>query len=375
MSPDFRVASMLAQGNHFVDPATGAIVPPIHLSATFDRSTGTIDYRRSENPTNLVVETALAALDGAAATMTFSSGMGAAVTVLETLRAGQHMVAPIFLYNGIKRWILRVSKLRGFTVSFADIREPGALEAAVVPGLTALIWTEVVTNPTCDVVDIEATARAAHAAGAILVVDATFTPPVTIRPLDLGADLVMQSATKYLNGHSDVLAGSLSTRDQNERWAEMEYVRMATGAVLHPLDAWLLLRGMRTLAVRFKEISANALLVAEHFANHPKVDRVLYPGLKTHPAHSLAQRELQGGFGGMMAIEVRGGLAEAKRVSEAVKLVIRATSLGSVESLVEHRFPLEGDITPVPENLLRLSIGIEDPGDLIDDLEQALATI
>ena len=375
MSPDVRVASMLAQGNHFVDPATGAIVPPIHLSATFDRGVGGIDYRRTENPTNQVVETALADLDGAAATMTFSSGMAAAVTVLETLRAGQHLVAPIFLYNGIKRWILRVSKLRGFTVSFADIREPGALEAAIVPGLTAMVWTEVVINPTCDVMDVAAAARAAHAAGAILVVDATFTPPVTIRPLDLGADLVMQSATKYLNGHSDVLAGSLSTREKNERWTEMEYVRMATGSVLHPLDAWLLLRGMRTLVVRFKQISANAMVVAEHFARHPKVERVSYPGLESHPAHAVAKHELQGGFGGMMAIEVRGGLAEAKRVAEAVKLVIRATSLGSVESLLEHRFPLEGDITPVPENLLRLSIGIEDSDDLINDLEQALATI
>jgi cystathionine gamma-synthase len=376
MPENLHLASLLAQGNHFVDPLTGAIVPPIQLAATFDRGVGQIDYRRTESPTNQVVEGAIAELDGGARTMTFASGQSAAMAVFETIRPGQHVVAPTFLYNGIKRWVLRVSKLRGFEVSFVDVRDGAAFERAVRPGATALIWTEVVTNPTCDVVDIEQAARAAHSVGAALVVDATFTPPVTIRPLDLGADYVMQSATKYLNGHSDVLAGSLSTRrEDDERWRELQYVRTATGTVLHPLDAWLLLRGMRTLLVRFSRISENALTVARHFESHPKVERVSYPGLESHTAHALARRQLTAGFGGMMAIQVRGGLEEARRVSESVQVIIRATSLGSVESLVEHRHPIEGDINPVPPNLIRLSIGIEDPDDLINDLEQALGSI
>ncbi len=372
MPEEPHVESLLAQGYHFVDPDTGAIVPPIHLSATFHHSVDEFGYRRESSPTTATAEKMLAQLNGGP-TLAFASGISAAAAILETVRSGEHIVAHHTVYQGIKRWMLRQADRRGVAVSFVDVRDAEAVRASVRPGETVLVWTEVVVNPTCEVVDVRALAEVTHAAGARLAVDATFTPPLTIRPLEFGADLVMQSATKYLNGHSDVVAGVVTARAGDPVFEDLRTVRKLTGSILHPLDAWLLMRGMRTLGLRFERASANALLVARHFENHPALERVSYPGLPSHPDHAVAAGELTGGFGGMMALYVRGGREQAIRVAEAVQLIVRATSLGGVESLIEHRAAFEADVNPVPENLLRLSVGIENPQDLIADLEQALS--
>jgi len=374
MSEDPRIASLLAQGYHFLDRETGAIVPPIHLAATFHKSVEDFGYRREASPTTAIAERMLTELNGGPS-LAFASGISAAVAILETVRPGQHVIAHRTVYQGIKRWMRRMEESRGVDVSFVDVRDADAVRAAARPGRTALIWTEVVVNPTLEVVDVEQLATVAHEAGARLAIDATFTPPVTLRPLERGADLVMQSATKYLNGHSDAVAGVVSAQKPDALWREIETVRTYTGSILHPLDAWLVMRGLRTLPLRFERASATALQVARHFERHPKVERVSYPGLESHPDHDVAVRELRGGFGGMMALYVKGGRAEALRVAEAVRLIVQATSLGGVESLIEHRASFEADVNPVPENLLRLSVGIEDPADLIRDLEQALATV
>jgi len=373
MADRTRIASRLAQGMHFQDPVTGAIVPPIHLAATFARGVSDYEYGRGKNPTNTVLEAALAELDGGVASRTFASGMTAAVTVLETVRTGQHVVAPHVMYNGIKRWLNRLAATRGVEVAFVDMTNLEAVREALHPGRTTLVWTEAVINPTMDVVDIAAVAALAHEAGAQLVVDATFTPAVTLPALALGADFVMQSATKYLNGHSDVLAGVVTAKATDSRWAEMEAVRNMTGGVLHPFDAWLVLRGLRTLPIRFARSSETALTLARRLTQHPRVERVRYPGLGEDPGHAVASRQFRAGYGGMMAVMVKGGADAAARVAERVQLAIRATSLGSVETLIEHRYPLEHEVNPaVPPNLIRLSVGIEDPDDLVADLEQAL---
>ena len=372
MAEEPHVESLLAQGYHFVDPDTGAIVPPIHLSATFHHSVDAFGYRRESSPTTAMAERMLGELN-AGPTLAFDSGISAAVAILETVRSGEHIIAHHTVYQGIKRWMMRQAERRHVAVSFVDVRDGEAVRAAVRPGETVLVWTEVVVNPTCEVVDLRALSQLAHAAGARLAVDATFTPPLTIRPLDLGADLVMQSATKYLNGHSDVVAGVVTARAGDPILEDLQNVRKLTGSILHPLDAWLLMRGLRTLALRFERASANALIVARHFERHPALERVVYPGLESHPDHAVAAGELTGGYGGMMALHVRGGRDRAVRVAEAVRLIVQATSLGGVESLLEYRAAFEADVNPVPENLLRLSVGIENPQDLIADLEQALS--
>jgi cystathionine gamma-synthase len=374
MPEDPALSSLLAQGYHFVDEETGAIVPPIHLSATFHHNVDEFGYRRESSPTTAVAERMLSELNGGRS-LAFASGISAAVAILETVRTGQHIIAHHTVYQGIKRWMMRLRDMRGIDVTFLDVRDEDAFQSAVRPGKTVLVWTEAVVNPTCEVVDVKALADRAHAAGARLAVDATFTPPVTIRPVELGADFVMQSATKYLNGHSDVVAGIVTAREDGPMFEEMGAVRKLTGSILHPLDAWLLMRGMRTLPLRFERASSNALAIARHFEHHPKLDGVSYPGLEDHPDYAVAARQLTGGFGGMMALYVKGGRQEALQVADTVRLIIQATSLGGVESLIEYRAAFEADVNPVPENLLRLSVGIEDAGDLIRDLERALQEI
>jgi cystathionine gamma-synthase len=236
-----------------------------------------------------------------------------------------------------------------------------------------VVWIETPVNPTWDVIDIAQAAEIAHAAGAVLAVDGTVASPVTTRALEYGADIVFHSATKYLNGHSDVVAGVLVTAREDERWEDIKLVRTLTGGILGPHEAWLLLRGMRTLFLRFDQASTTALQLAQHFEGHPRLQQVLYPGLETHPGHAIARRQMTRGFGGMLSLLVKGGADEAKRIAGKTRLMVRATSLGGVESLIEHRASSEGPRSAVPKNLLRLSIGIENCQDLIDDLEQSLA--
>jgi cystathionine gamma-synthase len=374
------VASKLAQVSHYIEALTGGIVPPLHTSTTFSRNAnyeliGKYIYGRYQSPTYDPVEQLIAELEGAQEAKLFSSGLAAATAVFETVNSGQHIIAPTVMYHGLQDWLRRIAEKRNIELTLYDAKDLEALRKIVQPGRTAVVWIETLLNPTWDVIDIAGTARIAHEAGAILVADATVTPPVTIRTLDLGADIVLHSVTKYLNGHSDVTGGVLATKAINPRWDEIKTIRKLVGGVLGPFEAWLLLRGMRTLAVRFERASENAMRIARHFERHPAVERVLYPGLPDHPGHMIAKAQMTNGFGGMMSLCVKGGADEAKRVATSVKMFIPATSLGGVESLIEHRASVEGPLSTVAKNLLRISVGIENGEDLIADLEQALESI
>ncbi len=377
LAPESRVA----QGLHYVDPLTGAIVPPIQMSTTFARDedyrlvSSFHSYARDHNPTFAAAERMLADLEHGADALLFGSGMAAAVAVFQTLSPGDHIVVPKVMYWGLRNWLVKFCSQWGLEVDLYDPGAAGALPRAVQQGRTRLVWIETPCNPTWDVVDIAAAATIAHQAGARLAVDSTVPTPVLTRPLELGADIVMHSATKYLNGHADVVAGALVTARDDEFWDRIREVRAEAGALLGSFEAWLLQRGMRTLFVRVEKACASALKIATHFDGHPQLDRVLYPGLKSHPGHAVAARQMQGGFGGMLSFRIRGGAPAALQVASSCRVFIRATSLGGVESLIEHRYSIEGPDSPVPEDLLRLSIGIEAPDDLIADLEQALDSV
>jgi len=285
---------------------------------------------------------------------------------------GDHVVAPQQMYWTIRVWLEELASSGRITLDLVPNGDLDALRAVVRPDRTKIVWVETPSNPTCAITDISASAEIAHAARARLVVDGTVATPVLCRPLDFGADLVMHSATKQLNGHSDVLAGALVTRVEDDFWAGLKHDRAYRGAVLGPFEAWLLLRGMRTLFLRVPAAARGALRVAELLAGHPGVAEVMYPGLPTHPGHAVAARQMDGGFGMMLSFRPVGGEAAAKRVVAALSVFRNATSLGGVESLVEHRAPVEGPATRVPDDLIRLSLGIEDAGDLMADLVQAL---
>ena len=370
------IDTLLAQGGHFVDPQTGAIVPPIHTSTTYARDQDYeligYGYSRRDNPTYAQVESVLAELEGAAEALIFASGLAGIATFFETTRVGDHIVAPHIMYHGTRDWLHRLEHRHGVLVSYFDAAQRGALEAAVRAGETKVVWVEPSVNPTWDVIDIRATAQIAHDAGAILGVDATATPAVTLRALELGADIVFHSGTKYLSGHSDVTAGVLATRVIDERWEDVKTARMLLGGVMGPFESWLLFRGMRTLHLRYERQAANALAIASHFEGHPKLEAVLYPGLESHPGHAIAKQQMRNGFGAMLSFLVNGDAATARRVATRTQLFVPATSLGGIESLIEHRASTEGPHSNVPNNLLRLSVGIEQVDELIADLDQAL---
>lgn len=360
------------------DAATGGIVPPVHLATTFERDAaynlpGERNYIRPDNPAAQQPEAVLAALEGGAGALVFSSGMAAATAVFQALSPGDHVVVPRVMYWALRAWLLEEGRRWGLEVETVDMTDPQRIAAAVRPGKTRLIWVETPGNPTWDVTDIAAAAEIAGQAGARLAVDNTVPTPVFTRPIALGADIVMHSATKYLNGHSDVLAGALVTAREDEFWQRIGAIRTLQGGMLGAFEAWLLLRGMRTLYLRVPRAASSTQRIAEHFARHPRLEAVLYPGLSDHPGHAVARRQMEGGFGAMLSIRVKGGATAALDVAGRLRLWTRATSLGGVESLVEHRASVEGPGSPAPADMLRLSVGIEDPADLIDDLEQALA--
>ena len=369
--------TLAAQAMGFVDAESKGIVPPLHTATTFIRDpdnqyrSGRI-YGRDDNPTYDHAEALLAALEGGREALVFASGMAAATAVFQALAPGDHVVAPRVMYWALRNWLLGFARHWGLAVDIVDTDRLDALRAAVKPGRTKLVWIETPANPTWAVTDIAAAAEIAHAAGARLAVDSTVATPVLTRPLSLGADIVMHSATKYLNGHSDVVAGALITRATDDYWTRVSSLRAQLGGILGPFEAWLLLRGMRTLYPRVELASRGALALATHFAKHPKIEQVLYPGLAGDPGHVVAKKQMQGGFGGMLSIRVRGGEAAAIAAAARVKVWKRATSLGGVESLLEHRASVEGAGSPAPPDLLRLSVGLEHVGDLVADLEQAL---
>ncbi len=372
-------ATLLAQAGHFIDAETRAIVPPIHSSTTFardqDYALGRYIYSRDDNPTFAQAEELIAGLEGGAASLLFASGLAAASAVFEPLRPDQHVIAPISMYYALQAWLKILTERRGIGLTLVDPTDPKNVADAIRPGETAIVWVETLSNPTWDVADIRALATIAHDAGAILGVDATVTPPLTCRPLDLGADIVFHSTTKYLNGHSDVLGGVLTTAAMDANWTDILGVRKFVGGVMGPFEAWLLLRGMRTLSVRWERASENAMALARHFQSHPKIQAVRYAGLTDHPGHSVAAAQFTGGFGGMMSILIRGGAEAALTVAKSVRLFVPATSLGGVESLIEHRATVEGPGSATPDSLLRISVGIEAVDDLIGDLEQALEKV
>ena len=373
-------STLAAQALGWRDSITGSLVPPLIASAPYERAadgsyTAGRIYTRDQNPTYDQAEALLAELECGAGAMLFSSGMAAATTVFETLESGSHVVAQRNMYWTIRRWLEELAAAGRISLDLVPNGNLECLKSVIRPGETKIVWIETPANPTCEITDIAASAEVAHAGGARVVVDSTLATPVLCQPLEWGADLVMHSATKQLNGHSDVLAGALVTKVADDLWARIGHDRASRGAVLGPFEAWLLLRGMRTLFLRVPTAARNAFRVAELLTEHSSVAEVMYPGLAGHPGHSIAAGQMQGGYGTILSFRPVGGEIAAKRVVGALKLFRNATSLGGVESLVEHRAPVEGPDTNVPNDLIRLSLGIEDETDLVSDLEQALETV
>ncbi len=371
-------ATRLAQALHFYDAQTGAVTPPIQPAATYARDTDYVprkpyNYRRDGNQTTAQAEAIIADLEDATESLLFASGMSAANAVIEHLPNGAHVVVPKVMYHGVLNQFKMYHARNRLDVSYYAAGDLDELAAAVRTGETQLVWAESPNNPDWEVTDITAAAEIAHDAGAKLVTDCTGTPPCATRALDLGADISFHSATKYLNGHSDITAGVLSVRETGQYWDDIWTVRNLQGTVLHSFDAWLLIRGMRTLFLRFEKATQNAMAIAKHFEGHLKLTAVRYPGLPSHKGHAIAKRQTGGQYGGMMSILVKGGEQAAIDVARFCEVFYPATSLGGVESLIEHRKTVSGEGFPVDPTLLRLSIGIEDADDLIRDLEQALA--
>jgi len=360
------------------DEATGATVPPVHLATTFLRDPDNqyrkgFSYGRPDNASVRQVERVLTELEGGAASLLVASGMTAATTAFLALERPAHVVAPNVMYWGLRDWLARDAASFGIEAAFVDATDPAAIAAAIKPGRTKLVWIETPANPLWSLSDIAATAKIAHAAGALLGVDSTVPTPVLTQPVAYGADVVMHSATKYLNGHSDVIAGALVFARLDAYSERASRVRSLLGGILGPFEAALLLRGMRTLHVRVRHQCTAAMAIARHFQADRRLEAVLYPGLPAHPGHAIARRQMQGGFGGMLSLRVSGGEAAAVAVAAKVRVWKRATSLGGVESLIEHRASIEGPASPCPPDLLRLSVGLESTLDLLGDLEEALA--
>jgi cystathionine gamma-synthase len=369
--------TLAAQALGRIDEGTRAIVPPIHLATTFERDPDNLyrsgnAYGRPDNETVREAEAVIGALEGAAATLVYGSGMSAAIALFLSLGPGARVIAPAMMYWALRAWLANEAPAFGIAVDFVDTEDLPTLAQAVKPGLTRLVWLETPSNPLWGVSDIEGAARIAHAAGAVLAVDSTCATPVFTRPIALGADVVMHSATKYLNGHSDVIAGALCFGEDDALCARARKIRQSHGLILHPFEAFLLTRGLRTLDLRARAASDNAMELASRLSNYAAVSAVLYPGLPHHPGHDVARRQMRGGFGGMLSIRVRGGAEAAIATAARVRLWKRATSLGGVESLIEHRASIEGAGSPCPTDLLRLSAGVEDVDDLWRDIDEAL---
>ena len=364
------------------DPTTGAVAVPIYQTSTYAQDAvgkhRGYEYSRTANPTRAALETCVAALEGGAHGLAFASGMAAEAAVMQLLKPGDHTVAVDDLYGGTYRLFRRVLEPMGLVFSFVDGSELTAVEKSLTDR-TRMVWVESPTNPLLKLVDIEAVSKLAHARQALLVVDNTFMSPYFQRPLSLGADIVVHSSTKYLGGHSDVIGGTLVV-NRDDLFERLAFLQNAVGGVPGPMDAWLVLRGIKTLAVRMREHDRNARLVAAFLIDHPKVARVFYPGLPNHPQRDLARRQMSG-FGGMISFEVKGGLEPARRVVERTELFTLAESLGGVESLIELPAAMTHASIPaetrrahgVADGLVRVSVGIEDAADLISDLDQALA--
>lgn len=367
------------------DPQTGAVVPPIHLASTYVQpgagEWGTFDYGRSGNPTRANLERTLASLEGGSHALAFASGMAAIHTAMMLLNPGDEILAGTDIYGGTYRLLHKVIQRFGVTVRLVPTQDVQALEQSF-SSKTKMLWIESPGNPLMSITDIEACAGIARSHNVLLAVDNTFATPVLTRPLELGADIVMHSATKYLGGHSDLIGGVLVTRDQSLH-DRLYFIQNATGAVLGPWDCYLMTRGLKTLDLRVREHCRSALQLAEFLQQDPRVARVLYPGLPSHPGHALAARQMEGGFGGMLSFEVKGDYQHAKKIAESTHLFQLAVSLGAAESLIEQPAsmshasydPAARQAHGIVDGLVRLSVGLEDVEDLQDDLLQALQTV
>jgi cystathionine gamma-synthase len=358
-----------------VDPSTGAVVPPIHLSTTFERDpdgefSRKYAYIRAATPNRDSLEACITALEGGDETVSFSSGMAASLAVFQSLAPGDHALVHRDVYYGVRELMVGFFAKWGLQHTFVDMRDIEEVRRAC-RAETKLFWVETPTNPLIEVVDIRAVADAARAAGALLVCENTFATPVLQRPFELGADMVVHSLTKYLSGHSDAMGGSVTLKNRPELLAQIRDFQHTGGAILSPLDCWLVLRGVQTLVPRVRLHCENARHVAQFLSTHKRVSKVRYPGLPSDPGHEIAKNQMKD-FGGMLSFEVQGGRAEAFAVAARLKIIARATSLGGTHSLIEHRASIEGKTTRAPESLLRLSVGLEDASDLVQDLDQAL---
>ena len=378
-------ATRTIHGGQSPDPTTGAVMVPIYATSTYAQTSPGehkgFEYSRSHNPTRFAFERSIADLESGTAGFAFASGLAAASTILETLDSGAHVIASDDLYGGSFRLFDKVRKRSaGLSFSFVDMADLAAIEAAITPA-TKMIWVETPTNPMLRLADLAAIAALAKKHGLITVADNTFASPYVQRPLELGFDIVMHSATKYLNGHSDVVAGVAVVGDNAALAEQMKFLQNAVGAVLGPFDSFLALRGVKTLALRMQRACDNALEIARWLEAHPAIERVIYPGLESHPQHDLAQRQMLNGFGGIISAEVKGGLAPTRRMLERTRLFTLAESLGGVESLIEHPAIMTHASIPadqraalgISDGLIRLSVGIESCRDLISDLDAALA--
>ena len=373
------LATLFARADGYADAATGGVVPPVQPSSTYIRDenyqlvSASHLYGRDDNDLLRLGETILAKAEQGEAGLLLPSGMAAIAAVIRTLQAGDHLVLQSGIYWGTTKWIREFCARRSVQLTEVDAASPEALSEAISSARPALVFIETPSNPWLAITGIAATARACARAGAVLVVDSTAATPALSNPLTLGADIVMHSASKAINGHSDVLAGFLGARDAGSAlWQAICADRHDAGALLGPFEAWLLIRGMRTLELRMQRMCDNAQKVAEFLHGHQRVTKVLYPGLPSHPGHALAKDQMPGGFGALMSFLIDGDGKTALEFCSKLRLFHRATSLGGVESLAEHRHSIEGDATGIPPSLVRLSIGIEDAGELIEDLREAL---
>jgi cystathionine gamma-synthase len=370
-----HIETLAVHAGHEPDPATGAVTPPISLSTTFERSAdgtyrGGVVYSRSGNPNRRALEECLASIEGGAAAAAFSSGQAATAAVLQSLRPGDHVIAPEDSYYGTAELLVDQFGPWGLESSLVDTVDPSAVEAAVRPN-TRLIWIETPSNPLIRTTDIAAVVAVARRASALVACDNTWATPVLQRPLELGADLVMHATTKYLGGHSDTLGGVVIAREAGALFERIRRVQTGVGSVPSPFECWLVLRGIRTLPYRMRAHSENAMRVAEFLASVPAVERVHYPGLPSDPGYAVASRQMRMP-GGMLSFCVRGGRDEALALTARLRVITRATSLGGPETLIEHRASVEGPRTRAPENLLRVSVGLEHYEDIIGDLRQGL---
>lgn len=369
-----KVETIAVHAGNSVDQNTGAVIQPITLSSTFERGEdggypGGFMYSRIDNPNRKSLENVIAKLEGGTDAAAFSSGNAAGAAVFQALGPGAHIIAPDDMYHGLRNQLVQV--FSGIIeVDFVDMTNLSAIQKLIKPN-TRLIWLETPSNPLLKISDIKAISNLAKSQGILLACDNTFSTPIFQKPLELGCDLVMHSTTKYLGGHSDVIGGALATAQVDDFWKKIKNVQILSGAIPAPFDCYLTVRGIKTLPYRMRGHNHNAGLIAGFLAAHPHVKEVFYPGLTNHPGHEIAKKQMSS-YGGMLSFLVNGNAEEARRVVNSVKVFTQATSLGGVESLIEHRASIEGPDTKTPQNLIRISVGLENSEDLIQDLNQAL---